>query len=93
MMPVDYSVLEKDFDCACDDVIKDLTGKYKSTYQAGGADMLNAFFDLIKTEFDNAAQLFITNNKLSNDAEGLRLITAIAKKHAKKCIDFYGQVR
>jgi hypothetical protein len=92
-MSVDYSALEKDFDCACDDVITDLTDKYKTTYQPGGASMLNTFFDLIKTEFDKAAQLFISNNKLNDDNEGLKLILSMAKKHAKKCIDFYGQVK
>lgn len=91
--PVDYSILETNFHCACEDVIKDLTNRYKLSYQAGGPGMLDSFFELIKTEFDKATLLFIADNKLGEDAEALKRIQAIAKKHAKKCLDFYGKVK
>ncbi|TRW21427.1 hypothetical protein FMM05_20335 [Flavobacterium zepuense] len=89
---MDYSALESDFECACDDVIKNLGNQYKTGYQSGGLGMLEAFFDLIKSEFDKAAQLFIQSNNISENPDALKLIHTIAKKHAKKCVEFYGRV-
>ena len=89
---MDYTALESDFECACDDVIKNLGTQYKAGYQSGGLGMLEAFFDLIKSEFDKAAQSFIDSNALKQHPDALKLIHAIAKKHAKKCVEFYGKV-
>ena len=89
---MDYSILENDFDCACGDVIKSLKVQYKSTYQFGGPGKLEAFLELIKSEFDKAELAFVELNKLSNDAEGLRRIKIIAKKHARKCLEDYSKV-
>lgn len=89
---MDYTALEADFECACDDVIKNLGNQYKTAYQSGGVGMLQAFFDLIKSEFDKAAQHFISSNALAENQDALKLVNNIAKKHAKKCVEFYGKV-
>ena len=89
---LDYTALENDFGCACEDVITTLKTQYKSSYQAGGPGRLEAFFALIKNEFESAEAKFIDKNKLSSDAEALKRVRAIAKRHAKKCIEDYGKV-
>lgn len=89
---MDYTTLENDFGCACDEVIVTLKEQYKNNYQAGGPGKLEAFFTLIKTEFESAEAKFIDSNKLNADPEALKRIRGIAKKHAKKCIDFYAKV-
>jgi hypothetical protein len=91
-MALDYTQLESDFDCACQDVIKNLSEQYKSSYQSGGPGMLEAFLDLIKTAFDDAAALFMANNNINGDKEAHNRITAIAKQYAKKCVVDYGKV-
>jgi hypothetical protein len=89
---VDYSILEEDFDCACGDVVKDLSKQYKLTYQAGGPGMLDAFLQLVKAEFEKAELTFIEKFNISGDAEALRRIKTIARKRAKKCVEDYGKV-
>ena len=89
---MNYSILESDFDCACGDVSKNLASQYKSTYQSGGAGMLEAFLDLIKSEFEKAELAFIEKNNVSGDPEALRRIKVIARRHAKKCLEDYGKV-
>lgn len=90
---MDYSVLENDFECACSDVITDLTKQYKSEYSGGGPGRLEAFLDLIKASFEKAEALFIENSKIVNDPEALKRIRQIAKSHAKKCVEVYGKLR
>lgn len=92
METIDYSVIESDFECACNDVITDLTGQYKSDYSGGGPGRLEAFLDLIKNAFEKAEAAFIETSKLSADPEALRRIRQIAKKHAKKCTEYYGKL-
>lgn len=89
---MDYSILESDFDCACSDVTKNLIKQYKATYQSGGAGMLEAFLELIKSEFEKAELTFIEKHNISGDPEALRRIKVIARKQAKKCLDDYGKV-
>lgn len=89
---MDFSVLEKDFDCACSDVIVKLTAQYKINYQSGGPGKLEAFLELIKSEFDKAAANFIELNELNGNNEALHLIHGMAKKQAKKCLDVYGKL-
>ena len=89
---MDYSILETDFDCACGDVIKNLKTLYTSNYQSGGPGKLEAFLELIKAEFEKAEAAFIELNKISDDPEGLKRIRAIAKKHARKCLEDYSKV-
>jgi len=89
---LDYSILQTDFDCACDTVIANLTEQYKLNYQSGGPGKLEAFLELIKTEFDKAAASFIELNSLDSDSEALHIIHNIAKKHAKKCLENYGKL-
>ena len=89
---MDYSILESDFDCACGDVITNLTAQYKLNYQSGGPGKLEAFLDLIKTEFEKAETTFISKHKLDTDPKATRLIRFIARKHAKKCLENYGKI-
>ncbi|MES2484878.1 MAG: hypothetical protein V4581_02870 [Bacteroidota bacterium] len=89
---MDYTTLENDFGCACDEVIVTLKEQYKNNYQAGGPGKLEAFFALIKSEFENAESKFIDTKKLSGDPEALKRIRAIAKKHAKRCVEDYGKI-
>ena len=89
---MDYSLLESDFDCACGDVIKKLSEAYRSGYHTGSPGMLEAFLDLIKSEFEKAEAAFIDSNKVGADPEALRRIRSIAKKHARKCLEDYGKV-
>jgi hypothetical protein len=89
---VDYTALEKDFECACNDVITTLKNSYKSSYSTGGAAMLEAFLSLIKSEFETAEAKFVDSNKISGDPEALRRVRNIAKKHAKTCLEYYGKV-
>jgi len=91
-MTVDYSVLENDFDCACNDVITNLTAQYSLNYQSGGPGRLEAFLDLIKTEFEKAEISFIEKNMIAENAEALHVIRAITKKHAKLCVEHYGKM-
>lgn len=88
---VDYSVIERDFECACNDVINTLGQEYKKDYHGGGPGRLEAFFDFIKNAFETAEAAFINTNKLIEDPEALRRIRQIAKKHAKKCVESYGK--
>lgn len=90
---IDYTAIEKDFECACSDVIKELGDQYKSGYTNGGPGRLEAFLDLIKNAFEKAEATFISANKLIDDPEALRRIRQIAKKHAKKCLDDYGKLK
>lgn len=89
---MDYSEIEKKFDCACQDVIEDLSKQYKSEYEAGGPGKIEVFFDLIKTQFERVETFFIEKNKIDNDREALKRIRAIAKSYAKKCIASYGNL-
>ena len=89
---LDFAILEKDFDCACGDVIVKLTAQYKINYQSGGPGKLEAFLELIKAEFDKAATEFIELNELNGNTEALHLINGMAKKKAKSCIDVYGKI-
>jgi hypothetical protein len=91
-MFMDYSALENDFECACDDVITTLKSSYAANYSAGGAGMLEAFLNLIKTEFELAESKFIDKNKISDNAEALKRVRNIAKKHAKSCLEHYAKV-
>jgi len=89
---LDYTILENDFDCACEDVISKLKTQYKSHYKGGGPGKLEAFFALIKSEFENTEAKFIDSKKVANDPEALKRIRAVAKRHAKKCLNDYGRV-
>jgi len=89
---MDYSILESDFDCACKDVITTLNDQYKLNYQSGGPGRLEAFFELIKNEFEKAEAAFIQKSVLAEDAEALHLVRTITKKHAKSCVDYYGKL-
>lgn len=89
---MDYTVLEADFDCACKDVIVNLTAQYKINYQSGGPGKLEAFLELIKSEFDKAAAKFIEDNKLGGDNAATHLVHTAAKKQAKQCLDVYGKL-
>lgn len=89
---MDFSILEKDFDCACSDVIVKLSAQYKVNYQSGGPGKLEVFLELIKSEFDIAAIKFIELHKLEGNLEAKHLIHNMAKKHAKKCLDVYGKI-
>lgn len=89
---MDYSVLESDFDCACNDIIKNLNSQYRLNYQAGGPGRLEAFLELIKTEFEKAETAFIEKHNIKDVPDALHVIRNVAKKHAKSCIDFYGKM-
>ncbi|WP_116788783.1 hypothetical protein [Flavobacterium psychrotrophum] len=89
---MDYSILENDFDCACNDVVETLSKQYKSGYSGGGPGKLEAFLDLIKTSFEKAEAVFIESAKIAGDPEALRRIRQIARKHAKKCLESYGKI-
>lgn len=90
---MDYNKIEEDFDCACQDVIKRLSTQYVSTYQSGGPGMLEAFFELIRSEFQKAEEYFIGSNNLSDNQEALKRVRAIAKNQAKKCLEHYSKVK
>ncbi|KOS07946.1 hypothetical protein AM493_19210 [Flavobacterium akiainvivens] len=90
---MDYTALENDFECACQDVITTLKSSYKTSYSAGGAAKLEAFLNLIKTEFDTAEAKFIDTNKLTGNTEALKRVRDIAKKHAKTCLEYYARVQ
>lgn len=85
--------LEKNFDCACQDVIQELSSQYKSEYEAGGPGKLEAFFELIKSAFEKVQAVFIEENNIGEDKEALKMINSIAKSYAKKCISDYGKVQ
>lgn len=89
---MDYSELENNFDCACQDAVNSLSSQYKSDYQPGGPGKLSAFLDLIQRRFDEVELAFIRNNALAEDAEALKRIRAIAKMYAKRCVDDYGRI-
>jgi hypothetical protein len=89
---VDYIALEKDFECACQDIITTLKSSYKTSYSTGGAAMLEAFLSLIKREFEAAEATFIDTNSLSGDNEALKRVRNIARQHAKTCLDYYAKV-
>jgi len=91
-MIVDYSILESDFDCACNDVITNLKAQYSLNYQSGGPGRLEAFLELIKTEFEKAEDSFILKNSIAENAEVLNLIRTITRKHAKLCVEHYGKM-
>lgn len=90
---MDYYALENDFECACQDVIGTLKSSYTANYSAGGAGMLEAFLNLIKSEFEQAESKFIDSNKLSGNNEAIKRVRDIAKKHAKTCLEFYAKVK
>jgi len=89
---VDYSVLENDFDCACNDVISELSKLYKAEYKGGGPGRLEAFLDLIKNAFEKAEGAFIETSKISHDPVALKRIRDMAKIHVKKCVDVYSKL-
>lgn len=89
---MNYTELENNFECACQDVIKDLSKQYKSEYEAGGPGKIEAFFDLIKTQFEKVEANFVEKNKIENDREAIKRIRAIAKSYAKKCVMNYGNL-
>ncbi len=92
-MGLNYEELETEFDCACQDVVKELSVQYQSEYQSGGPGKLTAFLELIQQEFDKVETGFIRKFSLSEDLEALRRIRAIAKAFARKCVEDYGRVR
>lgn len=89
---MDYTILEKDFECSCQDVISTLKKSYAANYSTGGAAMLEAFLNLIKNEFETAEARFVDSNKLSGDIEAIKRVRNIAKKHAKTCLEYYARV-
>ncbi|MEL1242625.1 hypothetical protein AAEO56_00010 [Flavobacterium sp. DGU11] len=91
-MEIDYTDIENRFDCACKDVVTNLSSMYKSDYQSHGPEKLLTFFELIQKEFDAVEMLFIRENKVSSDPGALHAIRAIAKTYAKRCIDDYGKI-
>jgi hypothetical protein len=92
MKAIDYSELESKFDCACQNVIASLSSQYKEHYHGAGPGKLEAFFELIKSEFDHVVTIFTNDNGINEDKEALQRIQSMAKNHAKKCIDDYGRV-
>lgn len=91
-MSLNYEDLEHRFNCACQDVVQELSVQYKSDYQSGGPGRLTAFLDLIKKQFDEVEGNFIKHNGISEDHEALRRIKGIAKMFAKRCVDDYGKI-
>jgi hypothetical protein len=91
-MAINYEDLESQFDCACQDVVKELSAQYKSSYQSGGPDKLSAFLELIQRMFDEVEFNFVKKNDLSQDNEALRRIKGIAKLFARRCVEDYGKV-
>jgi hypothetical protein len=91
-MTLDYTLLESDFDCACKDVITNLTAQYKLNYQSGGPGKLEAFLELIKSQFDKAADTFLVANSLNSNTEAQHFVHNIAKKHARECLEVYGKL-
>lgn len=91
-MSFNYEDLEHRFNCACHDVVQELSVQYKSDYQSGGPGRLTAFLDLIKKQFDEIEISFIRHNGVAEDHEALRRIKAIAKLFAKRCVDDYGKI-
>lgn len=91
-MPFNYEDLETRFDCACQNAITDLSTQYQTNYQAGGPGKLGLFLELIQMQFDQVESIFVRENDLHVDAEGLRRIRAIAKNYAKKCVEEYGRI-
>ncbi|MXN89708.1 hypothetical protein GR160_00575 [Flavobacterium sp. Sd200] len=89
---MDYTVLENDFNCACDEVIVNLTEQYKLNYQSGGPGKLEAFLELIRQEFEKVVAAFVSKNDLEKDLQGMSLIQNIAKKYAKSCLDKYSKI-
>ncbi|MFL9843638.1 hypothetical protein [Flavobacterium rhizosphaerae] len=92
-MSPDYTKIENDFDCACQDVIKNLSEKYRADYKAAGPGKLETFFKLIQEEFKHIEAFFIQDNKLESDQEAIRRVKTIAKSYAKKCLFDYGKVK
>jgi hypothetical protein len=92
-MIVDYSILESDFDCACNDVVKLLSKQYRAQYSSGGPGRLEAFLDLIKNSFEQAEAAFIDKAKIADNPEALKRIRQVAKRHAKRCLDDYGKIK
>ncbi len=90
MSAIDYDKLEKDFECACQDAIDELKTQYKDHYH--GTGKLEAFFELIKAQFQKVVDYFSSNNGIKEDKEAMRRISSIAKSHAKKCTDFFTKV-
>ena len=88
---MDYSELENNFDCACQNAIKGLSEQFKVHYLGAGPAKLEIFFGLIKTEFERTESMFITEYKII-DKEALQRIKAIAKNYARKCLDDYGKI-
>ena len=91
-MALNYEELESRFDCACNDAVSDLSQQYKTDYENGGPGKLSAFLELIQMRFDQVESIFIRDNELHVDVEGLRRIKAIAKHYAKKCLDDYSKI-
>ena len=91
-MTLNYEDLEHRFNCACQDVVQQLSEQYKSDYQSGGPGRLTAFLDLIKKQFDEIEGTFIRHHGLNEDSEALRRIRGIAKMFAKRCVDDYGKI-
>ena len=91
-MNLNYQDLEKQFDCACQDAVKDLSVQYKSDYQEGGPGKLTAFLELIQQQFDTVEAGFIHEHNLAGDPEALRRIKSIAKAFAKRCVEDYGKI-
>ena len=74
-------------------MIKSLSDQYKSAYEPGGPGRLEAFFTLIKSEFEKVESTFIEKTNISADKEAIKRIRAIAKAYAKKCVDDYGKIK
>ncbi|AWH85811.1 hypothetical protein HYN59_12135 [Flavobacterium album] len=91
-MEIDYKDLEDRFDCACKDVVTNLSQIYKSDYESQGPEKLLTFFELIQNEFDNVKLSFIRENRISSDQKALQSIFNIAKTYAKRCLDDYGKI-
>jgi len=89
---MDYSELENNFDCACQNALKGLSDQYKTHYIGAGPAKLETFFDLIKGEFEKTESAFILQNEIT-EKEALQRIRAIAKNYAKKCMDDYGRIK
>lgn len=89
-----YKKFEEDLDAACSMVKMDFFGRFKDGVyiSAGGANLENFINDLQK-EFESVAVNFIKTNSLENDHAARKKVLAIAKQHAKKCIEEFSKIQ
>ncbi|MBF00616.1 hypothetical protein [Flavobacterium coralii] len=91
---MNYKKFENELGDACRQVQTEFLKRFKQGVyiSAGGANLENFINDL-QQEYEKVASNFIKENGLENDIAARKRVLALAKQHAKKCIEEFSKIQ